>query len=75
MSNFDMDAYYQQSTAAVRYANLETDREPYHTRAVNNAKLTIPMLFPDKDATATTKYETPYQSIGARGVNNLGAKL
>lgn len=75
MSTFDMDAYYQQSTAASRYSNLEIDREPYRTRAVNNAKLTIPMLFPDKDATATTKYETPYQSIGARGVNNLGAKL
>lgn len=71
----DSTQFYREAGAASRYSTLEQDRETYLQRAVNNAKLTIPMLFPDKNDTATTEYETPYQSIGARGVNNLCAKL
>ena len=67
--------FYRQDTAKSRYAKMEQDREVYITRAINNAKLTIPMLFPDKSATSSTEFETPYQSIGARGVNNLASKL
>lgn len=74
-SKINVDNFYRQQTAKARYASLETERETYITRAVNNAKLTIPMVFPEKDATSTTKYETPYQSIGARGVNTLASKL
>ena len=33
------------------------------------------MLFPKETDTSSTKYDTPYQSVGARGVNNLVAKL
>ena len=67
-----LDTFYTHCTAKARYANLERDREAYRTRAVRNAKLTIPMIFPDTSDNAFTNYETPYQSIGARGVNNLG---
>lgn len=63
------------TTAEARYNQLERDKDMYFQRALNNAKLTIPMVFPDKSDNATTRYETPYQSIGARGVNNLAAKL
>lgn len=70
-----LDTFYTHCTAKARYANLERDREAYRTRAVRNAKLTIPMIFPDTSDNAFTNYETPYQSIGARGVNNLGSKL
>lgn len=62
-------------TVAARYTKLETQREPYLRRAREAATLTIPMLMPPKGNSGSTKFKTPYQSIGARGVNNLGSKL
>lgn len=62
-------------TAKSRYAKLEGDRRPYTDRAEKCAKYTIPMAFPKDTDSASTNYETPYQSIGARGVNNLTSKL
>lgn len=62
-------------TAKSRYAKLEGDRRPYTDRAEKCAKYTIPMAFPKATDSASTNYETPYQSIGARGVNNLTSKL
>ena len=57
------------------YNQLETKREPYVQRGISCAKLTIPHVFHDKSDTGDTKFKTPYQSIGARGVNNLTSKL
>ena len=65
----------QRTTAKQLYAKLETARKPYTDRAEKCAELTIPMAFPKDSATNSTQYETPYQSIGARGVNNLTSKL
>lgn len=62
-------------TARSRYAKLEGDRRPYTDRAEKCAKYTIPMAFPKATDSSNTNYETPYQSIGARGVNNLTSKL
>ena len=62
-------------TAKSRYAKLEGDRRPYTDRAEKCAKYTIPMAFPKATDSSSTNYETPYQSIGARGVNNLTSKL
>lgn len=62
-------------TAKGRYSKLEGDRKPYTDRAEKCAKYTIPMAFPKSTDSASTNYETPYQSIGARGVNNLTSKL
>lgn len=62
-------------TAQGRYAELMPDREPYLQRARECAKLTIPGLIREAGANAYTKIKTPYQSIGARGVNNLSSKL
>lgn len=62
-------------TAKGLYARLEADRQPYLRRARDAAKLTIPSLMPEEGHGATTKFETPYQSLGARGVNNLSSKL
>ena len=62
-------------TAKSRYAKLEGDRRPYTDRAEKCAKYTIPMAFPRDTDSSSTNYETPYQSIGARGVNNLTSKL
>lgn len=57
------------------YDRLENDRKSYITRAEECAKLTIPSLFPKEADNKDTKYDTPYQSVGARGLNNLTAKL
>lgn len=62
-------------TAKSRYSKMEGERKPYTDRAEKAAKYTIPMAFPKDSDTSSTDYETPYQSIGARGVNNLTAKL
>ncbi len=57
------------------YQRLMAGREPYLIRARLNSKLTIPWLVPDIGVTAATQLPTPFQSVGARGVNNLSAKL
>ncbi len=62
-------------TAAGRYSQLEGDRRSYLDRARKCAKLTIPSLMPDEGASSSTVFVTPYQSVGARGVNNLASKL
>ena len=62
-------------TAKDRYAKLENERNAYTDRAEKCAKYTIPMAFPKKTDNSNTTYETPYQSIGARGVNNMVSKL
>lgn len=63
------------NTAAGRYSQLESIREPYLTRARDAALVTLPHLIPPLGHTSTTKLYTPYQSLGSRGVNNLAAKL
>lgn len=62
-------------TAKARYQKLSGARKAYTDRAEKCAKYTIPMAFPKDSDNASTNYETPYQSIGARGVNNLTSKL
>ena len=61
--------------AKVTYDKLKTDRDPYTQRAEKCAKYTIPMLFPKESDDGGTNYETPYNSVGARGLNNLASKL
>lgn len=57
------------------YDRLKNDRAPYETRAENCAKVTIPSLFPKEADNASTDYTTPWQAVGARGLNNLSAKV
>jgi len=65
-----------QNTCAQRYDKLASDkREVFLERARECAKLTIPTLFPETGHTKSTSFKTPYQGIGARGVNNLASKL
>ena len=63
------------TTAASRYAALSGKRDQYLMRARECAKLTIPHLFPPQGANESSTFDTPYQSLGARGVNNLASKL
>lgn len=62
-------------TAETRYSQLKADRAPFIQRAKDCAKLTLPMLIPEEGVTRQTKVKTPFQGVGARGVNNLASKL
>ena len=60
---------------AGRFDRLAAVREQVLERARDLAALTIPSVFPDIDTTEETFIPTPYQSVGARAVNNLSNKL
>lgn len=62
-------------TAAGRYSQLVSIRYNALERARDCAKLTIPTLMPPAGHGPTTKYPTPFQSLGARALNNLASKL
>ncbi len=62
-------------TAESRYSELQTKRNMYLERAREVSKLTIPSLIPPDGTTDAMRLETPYQGVGARGVNNLASKL
>lgn len=64
-----------ETTAAGRYRQLEAGRKPFLDRARDAAKLTIPSLMPEEGHDGSTKLYTPYQGMGARGVNNISSKL
>lgn len=61
--------------AAAAYSSLMSDREMYIQRALDCARVTVPAWFPDDSDNGSTKYRTPYQSMGAMCVNSLTAKL
>lgn len=65
----------REETAKSAYERLTNDRNMYVTRAEDCAKYTIPTLFPENGSNASTTFSTPYQSFGARAVNNLTSKL
>jgi len=65
----------QNLTARARYSKLETVRQPYLDRARDSAEFTIPSLITRDGYGSSTKLYTPYQGIGARGLNNLASKL
>lgn len=65
----------KQGKAAARYGQLSTDRNAFLQRARDCSKVTIPGLIPDEGGTEKGSLRTPYQSLGARGVNYLASKL
>lgn len=62
-------------TAEQRYGELATLRSPFLLRARVSAELTVPSLMPPEGHTGTTELITPYQSVGARGLNNLAVRM
>lgn len=54
---------------------LDGGRTSYIDRARRCAELTLPFTYPPDGSGAVTALPTPYNSLGARGVNNLSAKL
>lgn len=62
-------------TAESIYTNLEGKRFQYVDRARICSKLTLPYILPEEGFGPHSRLETPFQGVGARGVNNLASKL
>ena len=63
------------ATAKERFEKLDSKRDQVVERAWQCADITIPALMPPKGNTENTELATPYQSLGARGLNNMTSKL
>jgi hypothetical protein len=63
------------ATAKARYTQLTSSRQSALERARSNSKLTIPGLIPVDGQDSNASFEQPYQSLGARCINNLAAWL
>tara|TARA_R110002020_G_scaffold132746_7_gene296361 strand:+ start:3138 stop:4727 length:1590 start_codon:yes stop_codon:yes gene_type:complete len=63
------------NSAQGRYELLKTKRQSYLDRARESSVVTIPYIMPPEGSSGDTRYPTPYQSVGARGVNNLASKI
>jgi hypothetical protein len=57
------------------YMRLKSCREPFLRRARQCAAVTIPWIMPPRGHSESSDLPTPFQSVGARGVNNLTSKL
>lgn len=57
------------------YQSCENGRDSFLRRARDSSSLTIPYLVPPDSNGPHTTYPTPFQGVGARGVNNLASKL
>ena len=58
-----------------RYTQLVKNRNTILDRAKKNSELTIPGLIPEDGQDSNSSFSQPYQSLGARCVNNLAAWL
>jgi len=70
-----MEYSTQGQTAGGRYAQLQSARSTYDREAKESSKLTIPSLIPEETTGTRAKIKTPFQAVGARGVNSLASKL
>lgn len=61
--------------AKATYTRLSSLRWMTLERARDCSALTLPALIPPQHTTDQTDLPTPFQSVGARGVNNLASKL
>lgn len=66
---------YEYEPISTKWQEMSNKRESYLDRAQECASLTIPMLYPPDGFTDTERITTPFQGLGARGVNNLASKL
>ena len=61
--------------ASKHYSSLSTKRHTILERARRCAQLTLPALLTPSEKNESDVLRTPYQSLGARGVNTLSSKL
>ena len=57
------------------YDKLAVKRDNFCDRAEECAELTLPAVLPYDGFSSSSQLYTPFQSVGARGVNNLASKL
>ena len=57
------------------FTRLDSSRSSHLERCRLCAEVTIPSTLPPDDFNSDDPLNTPYQSLGARGVNNLASKL
>jgi hypothetical protein len=71
------EAQHEQSEGSAEslYEKLTSDRYSFLMRARDCSQYTIPTLIPPSGHSSASKFYTPYQGMGARGVNNLSSKL
>jgi hypothetical protein len=62
-------------TAAQRYARLSSSRTQFLDTAREAAKLSLPYLLAPSGHASGNKLNTPWQSVGAKGVNVMASKL
>ena len=62
-------------TVAGRYAQLQSARSTFDREAKESSKLTLPSLIPESTTGTRARIKTPFQAVGARGVNSLASKL
>lgn len=62
-------------TVHQRWNRLDGNRTAVLVRGRECSAVTIPALLPPLGANETTELPTPFQGLGARGVNNLASKL
>lgn len=63
------------ATAKERFEKLNGKRDQILQRARDAADITIPALMPPQGMDENANLPTPYQSLGARGINNLTSKI
>jgi hypothetical protein len=63
------------ASAKERFEKLDSLRDQVVDRARQAADITIPALMPPEGIDENASLPSPYQSLGARGVNNLTSKL
>lgn len=62
-------------TASGRWGVLDANRKAHLERARKCSELTLPSLLPPEGADENTPLPTPWQTMGARCVNNLASKI
>jgi len=65
---------FHENTISKRYGDLAVQRQCFLEVAWEAAELTLPFILP-RNQTKNQRLNTPYQGVGARGINNLTAKL
>ena len=65
----------KQESIQHRFEKLDGERSAHLQRQRDCAALTIPALLPPVGTDDNTSLSTPWQSLGAKGVNNLASKL
>ena len=67
--------YPDEGEVKSKYSRYLTDRDNYLRRGREASLFTIPTLLPQEGFESSSEITTPYQSVGAEGVNNLSSKL